>query len=292
MPRQTDHRRHWGRLAARAVRLYFGQTASTDDLVRMSYDHIAHGYDQAWTTHMRHLSVAMLDRLAVPTGGRCLDLTCGTGFVTGELARRGGGEVLGVDASAGMLEQARRQHPQCRFIESDAVEFLRRQEAGSFDLVTCAWGLGYTRPFTLLRQISRVLKAGGQVGLIDNSLFSVAEVLWSAMLTFAERPTALRHVMKFRFLPTGSMLAGMLRLTGLSVTWRSSGAKEYLAADGPSAIDRLTATGAAAGFEYATDEANREWIFRRFAEVFGQRFGRPDGVPIVHRYIAAIGAKS
>ncbi len=129
---------------------------------------------------MRHLSLAMLDKLRMPLGARCLDLTCGTGFVTGELARRGGSPAIGVDASAGMLEQARSQHPNCQFIQSEALEYLRRQPKCGFDLVTCAWGLGYTRPLALLRGIARVLRPGGQLGIIDNSLFSVAEVLWSS----------------------------------------------------------------------------------------------------------------
>ena len=78
-------------LAVRVARLAWRQPERTADLIRDSYDRIAAGYDRAWTTHMRDLTRALLDRLAPPTGAACIDLACGTGFATGELARRTGG---------------------------------------------------------------------------------------------------------------------------------------------------------------------------------------------------------
>ena len=102
--------RHWLAFACRLVRLAGRPRAATADLVRSSYDRIAAGYDEAWTAHMRDLSLELLDRLAPPAGARCLDLTCGTGFITAELARRCATRPIGVDASAGMLDVARRRH--------------------------------------------------------------------------------------------------------------------------------------------------------------------------------------
>ncbi len=48
---------------------------------------------------------------------RTLDVACGTGFLTRQLR----GEVVGLDASEGMLEEARRQAPNARFVEGDAL---------------------------------------------------------------------------------------------------------------------------------------------------------------------------
>ena len=48
---------------------------------------------------------------------RTLDVACGTGF----LARHLPGEVVGLDQSASMLEEARRQAPQATFLEGDAL---------------------------------------------------------------------------------------------------------------------------------------------------------------------------
>jgi ubiquinone/menaquinone biosynthesis C-methylase UbiE len=267
------------------------QPQRTSDIVCRSYDRLAAGYDSAWTDHMRDLSLAMLDELHISAGARCMDLTCGTGFVTAQLASASGARATGVDASDGMLAVARQRHPDCDFVHSDALAFLRRCEISSADVITCAWGLGYTRPLAVIRRAAKVLRPGGRLAIIDNSLFSLAEVLWASTLAFAEKPRALRHVMKVGFLPSKAALTAMMRLCGLRVAWQSAGRRTYHAAGGQDAIARLQSTGAAAGFEFATDEAGRDEIFARFAQIMEQKYRTPLGVPITHRYLAAIGCK-
>lgn len=263
---------------------------ATAALVRTSYDRIAPQYDHAWTGHMRGLSENMLGNLPpAPAPRRCLDLACGTGFVTSWLARRFGCEVVGVDASAGMLEQARVNCPTARFVQADAAQFVRSHATQSFDVITCAWALGYTRPLTVVRNAARMLRPGGRLAIIDNSLFSLAEVMRTSLATFAENPDALAHAMRVRFLPHVLALTALMRLAGLAVTWRASGSRTFLAADGSAAIERLRATGAAAGFEFAAGAGAADEVFRRFAQLLDRRYRGP--VPITHRYLAAIALK-
>jgi len=284
--------RHWLALAGRLIRLAGRSPAATSDLVCSSYDRIAGGYDEAWTAHMRELSLDLLDRLDPPAGARFIDLTCGTGFITAELARRCGTRPVGVDASAGMLDVARRGHgAACDFVVADVLEFLRARPGASADIITCGWGLGYTRPWKVLGQIARVLGPGGRVAIIDNSLFSLWRVLWCATKTFAERPEALDHVMKVRFLPSSGALAWMMRARGLRVTYAADGSKSRLVATGAEAIARLTATGAAAGFEFAARPDWKDDIFSRFARNLERDHAGPAGIPITHRYLAALGRK-
>ena len=283
--------RHWFRLGLAIVRSWLGADR-TADLVSRSYDRIADGYDSAWTSHMRDLSSAMLDRLAPPPGADCLDLTCGTGFLTAELARRTGGRVIGVDASAGMIDVARRLHGQrCEFVQADILPYLRTVRPRSLDVITCGWGLGYSRPLQVIRLAVRALRPGGRLGIIDNSLFSLAEVLWASMLAFAETPEALSHLMRVRFLPHSAVLAGLMRLHGLAVTHAADGSRSYRVADGQSAIARLTGTGAAAGFEFAAQDEVRDAVFRRFAEILEGRYRGQPAVRVTHRYLAAIGRR-
>lgn len=284
--------RHWLAFTCRLVRLAGRPRAATSDLVCSSYDRIAGGYDEAWTDHMRGLSVELLDRLAPPAGARCIDLTCGTGFVTAELARRSCTRPIGVDASAGMLDVARSRHgAACDFVAADALEFLRAQPAGSADIITCGWGLGYTRPSKAIGQIARVLGPGGRVAIIDNSLLSLWRIVWCATKTFAERPEALDHVMKVRFLPSSRTLAWMMAARGLRVTHTADGRKSHVVATGAEAIARLTATGAAAGFEFAARPDMKADIFSRFARNIERDGSGPAGILITHRYLSAIGQK-
>jgi len=283
--------RRWLALFRRIVELGREPPESTPALVTRSYDRIACGYDEAWTAHMRDLSLQMLDALRPREGALSVDLTCGTGFVTGEVARRTGTRVLGVDGSPGMLEEGRRRHPDCDFLQSDILTWLRTQPAASRDVVTCAWGLGYSRPLAVLREIRRVLRPGGRVGLIDNSLFSLAGVIWTSVLAFAEHPDALSHVMRVRFLPGRAALWGAMRLAGLRVERSWGGEKSYRVPTGQAAIARLTETGAAAGFEFAAEPEQQDAVYRRFAEILESRYARPEGIRITHRYVAAVGER-
>ena len=57
---------------------------------------------------------ALLDEVGVPDGARCLDIGCGGGDVTFELARMAGstGRAVGVDRDATKIELARREAEQ------------------------------------------------------------------------------------------------------------------------------------------------------------------------------------
>jgi len=51
-----------------------------------------------------------------------LDLGCGNGALTAQLAEQGM-QVVGMDASAAMLERARQMHPKLTFMQADATAF-------------------------------------------------------------------------------------------------------------------------------------------------------------------------
>ena len=85
----------------------------------------------------------MLDLLGSPAGLRVLDLACGHGRLTRELARRGA-LVLGVDLSRALLdaaEDAERAEPLgIRYAHGDAAA-PTWLDADRFDAVTCCFGL-------------------------------------------------------------------------------------------------------------------------------------------------------
>jgi hypothetical protein len=132
---------------------------------------------------------------------------------------------------------------------------------------------------------------GGRLAVIDNSLFSLAGVLWCSLLAFAEMPGALDHAMRVRFLPGPRTLAILLRLAGLRPLRCWGGSRAFKVPDGRAALDRLLATGAGAGFEHAADPARRDEIFERFIRIVEERRRGPSGVRIVHRYLAGIAVK-
>ena len=277
-------------MAMRLAKLSFNDSGMAN-FVEKSYDRISSGYDNTWTSHMRDKTEALLNRLPLEKGQKALDLACGTGFATGLLYKKTQNRVTGVDSSAGMLSQARRNAPECEFVQSDILDYLKSQKDNSFDIVTCCWAIGYSRPFAVMKQIKRVLKKDGCVAIIDNSLFSLKEILYCSFLAFLEQPEKLEHLMKFRFLTSSRHLALYLRLLSMKTVWSDNGQKSFFVQTGDDAIAKLRATGAAAGFEYAANEKNSELIFRRFAEILEQKYKTSQGIEIIHRYFEGIAQK-
>ncbi len=292
-PARPRPRRRWLALAARAGRLLLFPPRHAGELAARSGDPLAGGCDAAWTAHRRELTLAVLDRLDPPRGAACLDLACGTGFLTSELSRRTGRPAFGVDASSGLLRGGRRAHGSaCWFIRSDVLEYLRRAPSRAFDVVTCGWALGSTRPLAMLRQAARVLRPGGRVGIIDTALGSLSEVLWASCCTFAERPEALGHVRTFRRLPSASALAALMRGAGLGVPWTAGGARTYYDPTGRAALQRFLAAGAAPSVELVARDERREAILARLAEEIERLYAGPRGVAVTHRWLAGIAVRT
>ncbi len=140
--------------------------------VRTMFDRIAHRYDLVNTVLSLGTDGGWRRRAARETalqaGGSALDVACGSGKLTAELARIAGphGRVLGLDFSPEMLATARRHHPAIEFKEGDALN-LPFEEA-SFDATTIAFGLrNLADPVRGLREMTRVLKPGGRAVVLE-----------------------------------------------------------------------------------------------------------------------------
>jgi len=102
----------------------------------------------------------LLDILAPKPGERILDLGCGTGQLTSEIANRGA-QVLGVDLSAEMIEEARRKFPALEFRTADARSLPFADE---FDAVFSNAALHWIpQADQVVASVARSLRAGGRL---------------------------------------------------------------------------------------------------------------------------------
>jgi trans-aconitate 2-methyltransferase len=102
---------------------------------------------------------ALLELLEPKKGERILDLGCGTGALTEQIAAAGA-EVVGIDSSAEMIAQARRSFPQLHFEVADARTFALE---GKFDAVFSNAVLHWVRePERAVARIRAALKPGGR----------------------------------------------------------------------------------------------------------------------------------
>jgi ubiquinone/menaquinone biosynthesis C-methylase UbiE len=127
---------------------------------------------QALARMGRAETVGLLARAGVGPGMRCLDLGCGAGAVTLELARMVGpdGHVTGVDADAAVLDVARADAAReglanVEFLVGDVLEVA---DSSAFDVVSCRLLLHHvSRPVELLRRMWAAVAPGGAIAVED-----------------------------------------------------------------------------------------------------------------------------
>jgi ubiquinone/menaquinone biosynthesis C-methylase UbiE len=156
----------------------------------------------------------------VKSGERVLEVGCGTGVVVRDLAALVGrrGEVVGVDASRRLLERARAL---CRESAGGARIALRVADGGHLPFAAHRFDaalavtviLHVADPLRVAREMTRVTRPGGRVGLQDQDFGVVALTHPDRALTerimrgVAERVYEEPH--------SGRRLPGLLRAAGL-----------------------------------------------------------------------------
>jgi len=151
--------------AATAVREMFTAIAPRYDLLNHL---LSFNVDRLWWRRTAHTFSHVLSR----NNARVLDLCCGTGDMTLALRREAGNDrqsmIVGTDFSHAMLQRALKKFRGTKlgWVEADALRLPMPD--GSFDLVTAAFGFRNLADYDVgLREIFRVLRAGGEFGILD-----------------------------------------------------------------------------------------------------------------------------
>jgi SAM-dependent methyltransferase len=137
------------------------------------WDDYAAFYDWENAQTVQRRDVAFWQRLAAAADGPVLELGCGTGRITVPVARLGG-EVIGIDRSAPMLERAARKlrrarlAPRASLVRGDIRHLPFKR--GRFPLVMAPYGIlqSLTRERDLaatLDSVARVLPKRGRFGI-------------------------------------------------------------------------------------------------------------------------------
>jgi demethylmenaquinone methyltransferase/2-methoxy-6-polyprenyl-1,4-benzoquinol methylase len=127
---------------------------------------LSFGQDPLWRR-------ALVDAIAPRHDQRVLDVATGTGMVAFALARRGGGQVVGLDQNEAMLGAARRRLEampslagRVTFVQGEAERLPFAD--GEFDALSFTYLLRYVddRAGTV-RELARVVRPGGRIAMVE-----------------------------------------------------------------------------------------------------------------------------
>ncbi len=133
------------------------------ELLRKTYDRIAHDYaedhkDDTWGYELIDEVLAL-----IPGVGTVLDVGCGFGRDCAYIQSKGH-IAVGIDFSEGMIREAETHHPTIRFLVMDMRDFRFSPE--SFDVVIARSSLLHIPKFgvpAVLKEMAKILKPGGLV---------------------------------------------------------------------------------------------------------------------------------
>jgi trans-aconitate 2-methyltransferase len=189
---------------------------------------------------------SLVELLAPQAGERILDLGCGTGHLTAQIATAGA-DVVGFDSSSTMIDQARSAHPAIRFEIGDARTFAFGE---GYDAVFSNAVLHWVQqPELAVAQVRAALRPGGrfvvEFGGKGNTRQMVAALLKQAV-ALGVRDYAIPW-----YYPSVAEYSSILEQHGLEVTYATlferptllegeDGTKKWFEMFCGSLLDRLT----------------------------------------------------
>jgi len=194
----------------------------------------------------------LVELLAPQAGERILDLGCGTGALTAEIAERGV-EVLGVDRSEEMISQARRKFPPLKFEAMDARELRFNSE---FDAVFSNAVLHWIpQAKQVILGVAHALKPGGRFVAEFGGKGNIQRLVEGFHRAFAALGMREPDGVSPWFYPSVAEYAGLLESQGLEV-------REASLFDRPTMLEE-------------EERGLENWI-RLFRQTFIEKMGEPN----------------
>ena len=232
-----------------------------------------------------------VDRLQTRPGDRVLDLACGTGWASREVARRApGAKITGCDIAHGLLDAARaiakRERLDIGYELGDAEQLPYAD--GAFDALISTFGVMFaSRPEAAAAEMTRVLRKGGRLAL----------VVWQPECTLFQMFQVMKPYLPVPPKPMPSPFAWGNRdrvreLLAKSFDLRfEEGLSPFLAPSAEDAWELWTANYGPSKMLATTLPADRREQFKADMIAFHRRFATELGVLMPRDYLVAVGVK-
>jgi trans-aconitate methyltransferase len=171
-------------------------------------------YDESFGI-ITQLGAGVVELLAPRPGERVVDLGCGTGGLTAQIAAAGV-EVVGIDASEAMIARARELYPQLRFEVARGEDFALETPV---DAVFSNAALHWMSPQDVAAAVARALKPGGRFVAEMGGKGNIATITGAIYQALAEEGVSREQVRNPWYFPSIGEYGSLLERAGFEVVF-------------------------------------------------------------------------
>jgi trans-aconitate methyltransferase len=170
-------------------------------------------YDESFRI-ITQLGAGVVELLAPRPGERIVDVGCGTGALTAQIAAAGA-EIVGIDASEAMVARARELYPQLRFEVAKGEEFTLEYPVDAvFSSAALHW---MSPPEAVAASVARALKPGGRFVAEMGGRGNIATIVGAIYQVLAEEGIPRERVRNPWYFPSIGEYASLLERAGFEV---------------------------------------------------------------------------
>src|SRR5215218_3207528 len=170
-------------------------------------------YDESFGI-ITQLGAGVIEMLAPRPGERIVDLGCGTGALTAQIAAAGA-EVLGIDASAAMIARAKELYPRLRFEVARGENFAVETPVNAvFSNAALHW---MSPPEVVATSVARALEPGGRFVAEMGGIGNIATIVAAMYQALAEEGIPRGQVRNPWYFPSIGEYASLLEHAGFEV---------------------------------------------------------------------------
>ena len=170
-------------------------------------------YDESFRI-ITQLGAGVVELLAPRPGERILDVGCGTGALTAQIAAAGA-EIVGIDASEAMVTRARELYPQLRFEVAKGEEFTLQYPVDAvFSSAALHW---MSPPEAVAASVARALKPGGRFVAEMGGRGNISTIVGAIYQVLAEEGIPRERVRNPWYFPSIGEYASLLERAGFEV---------------------------------------------------------------------------
>lgn len=195
-------------------------------------------------------SEQLFDLLKISGNETVLDVGCGAGNLTKRIAEQTKGKVVGVDASEGMIKEAKRNYGGLG-IDFTVCPVEELNYTNSFDVVFCNSAFQWFKhPEIALKSCFKTLKAGGRMGIQAPARNNYCPNYLSAIEKVKSDPELAGQFASFTapwlFLDTAKEYAQLFEAAGFEV--QHAWIDQVSSFHSPEEVFKIFASGASAGY--------------------------------------------